>query len=360
MTSRDPTVPEPSRPSPLSRLTLLLVGLGALGLAAIPGSGCHGTAPSLLVLVETPSSVEPTQLRFTVNRAGVDPEVIVRPETPAGPLASGQSLRLHLPTETIGSRMGVGVEALSEGAVTAAREAEVEIGDGGETELRIALEPQIEACSPANCDTGCCRDGACVAPGEEPCDSEPEPCAACDPQRSDSCASDICRCGEGPACGESEVCRDGACVIGQWCESEADCGPLPAGGCVENTGTCLDGICETQSKPVGEACESGDRCTEQDTCDGEGACVAGTEVVCAGGSNPCLIYNEVCSPISGCSRPVANGVSCGSPCSGFTCQEGACVQGGFPCGEGQSCCPSHEPRCVDEPPEGHACFTQPT
>lgn len=357
--SRKQTVSDLPRSPALSRLSLLAVAVTALGLAMVPVTGCHGSAPSLLLRVADPTGVEPTQLRVTVNRQGADPVAVVRPETPGAPLAPGQTLRLFLPVEAIGTRVALLVEGLTAGSVIAEGAGLAEIVDGREVELQVSLEPVGEVCDPSACETGCCRDGACASADEGPCDGETA-CDACDPLRSDACEDDTCRCGEGPACDLAEVCLNGACVAGSECHTEEDCSQPSNVSCYEHSGACVDGLCELQPKAEGEACEDGLHCTENTVCDGAGSCGSGTEVVCVPGSNPCLLYNTVCDPGFGCTRMVANDSPCPGPnaCTAYTCQQGQCTDSGPACAEGQSCCPDHPQQlCFDEDPNDPSCLT---
>lgn len=355
-------MPPSTRPASRSRLTLLAPGILAMVLAGLQVTGCHGSAPSLLLTVADPSEVGPDQLRVTVAWEDAVPQVIVRPETPGEPLSPGQTVRLLLPVQAIGVRLEVAVAGLAGGSTLAVASAEVDIVDGREVSLQVALVPVAQACSPETCETGCCREGACVPDDGAPCDGA-SACESCDPLRSDACVDDTCRCGEGPACSlKIHVCRNGACVDEDFCETDADCVELPEGACVEYTGACVNNICESLPKDLGEPCEDGDLCTENSVCDGAGNCGSGTEVVCEAGDNPCLIYNPTCSPTSGCSRPVANGAVCSAPgsCTISTCADGVCIPEGPACAPGEYCCPDEPGLCHDAQPDvGAPCFLTP-
>jgi hypothetical protein len=97
--------------------------------------------------------------------------------------------------------------------------------------------------------------------------------------------------------------------------------------------------------------------------------VSGAPVNC-NDSNPCT--NDSCAPLLGCQhKPVANGVSCDSPCNpGGLCTGGFCISTSNICDDGNPCttdtCQTvkgnaqchHAPvqNFLPCPPKGHVCF----
>jgi hypothetical protein len=102
------------------------------------------------------------------------------------------------------------------------------------------------------------------------------------------------------------------------CESPASCDPT--------TGACLGG-----PAPAGTACDDGDLCTQSDSCDGAGNCVGADPVVCTGGSGQCDAP-AACDPATGAcvGGPAPDGTACddGDPCTvDDSCQSGVCEPG---------------------------------
>src|SRR5262245_43763081 len=83
--------------------------------------------------------------------------------------------------------------------------------------------------------------------------------------------------------------------------------------------------------PAGLPCDDGNACTQDDHCDGNGACVPGSPLDCSG---PC----QVCDPQAGC-VPKGDGAACddgnsctqGDHCSGTACVSGTPVRCAGPC-----------------------------
>ncbi|MBI5548694.1 MAG: hypothetical protein HY901_32840 [Deltaproteobacteria bacterium] len=114
------------------------------------------------------------------------------------------------------------------------------------------------------------------------------------------------------------------------CLSDADCAGKPglAGPCA--AAVCRAERCASQPSPVGAACDDGSACTSGDACDGAGTCT-GAPLSCPGGSGPCLVGQ--CDPLSGgCAVvPAASGTTCDDddPCTDSDSCDGAgrCVAG---------------------------------
>lgn len=145
----------------------------------------------------------------------------------------------------------------------------------------------------------------------------------------------------GDPCSEDDACASGFCVDGVCCESACDGGSTAScRACSESAGSTADGVCGFAS--VGTECGAAS-CTgpaelrSDSTCDGQGACLEGTESACEGGyvcrEGACL---DMCSSVSDCVDGYAcseanacvllgdNGVSCGGE---EECESGFCVQG---------------------------------
>jgi hypothetical protein len=142
-------------------------------------------------------------------------------------------------------------------------------------------------------------------------------------------------CNDGNACTTDETCQANVCQrkTTVTCAAPDQC---------HTEGTCnpSTGICQYPTKADGAACEDGDACTLADTCQA-GACKGGTPVVCAAGDQ-CHAAGT-CDPKTGvCSNPnQPDGTTCddGSVCTvGDVCNAGACT-GGSPlsCDDGLAC-----------------------
>ena len=143
-------------------------------------------------------------------------------------------------------------------------------------------------------------------------------------------------CDDENVCTEPDRCENGACVPGPGCDEIAAecqhgiCGTrdiLDANGDVIGT----EEGCLVQDDPLDAACEDGDLCTDADTCDGSGVCLAGAPRVCDDG-NVCT--DDFCDSAKGCDQtPILQSLECddGDPNTrGDRCREGTC-QGTDPC-----------------------------
>jgi hypothetical protein len=185
----------------------------------------------------------------------------------------------------------------------------------------------------------CFIGGTCYQTG----DADPgNPCRVCEPGQNRtafSARANGVACDDGDQCTQDDTCQDGVCTAGRAvvCTASDQC--HAAGTCDRQTGTCSN-----PDKIDGTACNDGNRCTTGDACRA-GVCIAGTAVGCTA-SDQC--HNAgTCDPATGaCSNPPAeNGRPCGAP--GQTCQNGACVTpttslcGDGTCNESETCatCP---------------------
>ena len=185
-----------------------------------------------------------------------------------------------------------------------------------------------------------------------PADVPPVPGDPCDD-------GDPCTAGElilvDGACGGGQpyVCDDGRDCTNDTCDGLGDCVFAVAEGFCLANGVCAeDGaaspqdpclLCDAGLDPVawtpaedGEACDDGDLCTLEGTCQG-GACV--TEPDPCDDNNPCT--DGACHPTDGCAYAPLTGTECPPPdaCTEWAiCQDGVCVSGdGIDCDDGNIC-----------------------
>jgi RHS repeat-associated protein len=223
---------------------------------------------------------------------------------------------------------------------------------------------QNECCTAATCDDGnpctvdtCNGDGTCShtnaangtsCTGTNKCEqtytchsgvctgSNPVTCTAsdqchvpgtCDPSTgkcSNPDAPNGTACNDGNACDLNDTCQSGVCAASSHVTCTASDQCHVAGTCNPATGQC-------SNPPVanGTACNDGNACDLNDTCQ-SGVCTAGSHVTCTA-SDQCHVAGT-CNPATGqCSNPpVANGTACndGNACDlNDTCQSGVCTAG---------------------------------
>ena len=225
------------------------------------------------------------------------------------------------------------------------------------------------ACTNEACDP---KTGACAVlaqPDGKPCDADGSPCTS-----NDACKAGTCSPGAKLACDDGNPCTlDG-------CDSAKGCVTTPAKGeCVDGNpctlgdvcdgGTCksgaaklcddgkactsdacdkLDGSC--QHKSLSGPCDDGDACTGGDACK-DGACVAGTSLVCDDKSDcttdSCVSQGQG----AGCKH-----VSKTGPCSdGDACTSGDACQAGVCAPTGQKSCPAKDCHTVSCDPAKGEC-----
>jgi hypothetical protein len=111
-------------------------------------------------------------------------------------------------------------------------------------------------------------------------------------------------CNDFDACTQTDTCQNGRCVGSNRiiCTALDQC---------HDVGTCdpATGLCSNPAKPNGTACDDGDQCTVNDTCQG-GFCTPGAPRNCDDG-NPCTV--DTCDPATGCVHANApNNTPCGA------------------------------------------------
>ncbi|NRD53614.1 Kelch repeat-containing protein, partial [Corallococcus exiguus] len=102
------------------------------------------------------------------------------------------------------------------------------------------------------------------------CNNSPGSCH----EAAGTCSNGVCSyapkatgatCDDGNACTGADVCNGAGVCAG----SATQCGS-PPGQCYETAGTCSDGTCSYAYKATGAACDDGDACTVDETCNGAG------------------------------------------------------------------------------------------
>ncbi len=150
-----------------------------------------------------------------------------------------------------------------------------------------------DACVTNGCDPD---DGACkMTPVAKliACD-DGDPCTAGETCDGDgSCAAselaNTCTCTDDADCMDNEdgdVCNGvlfcnkqmGACQLNP--ATVISCPTVDDSGCRHNVCLAKEGTCAMADSAPGSACDDGEPCTANDSCDGQGACVAGVTVVC--------------------------------------------------------------------------------
>ena len=171
--------------------------------------------------------------------------------------------------------------------------------------------------------------------------------------------ADGAQCSDGNTCTADDACAEGACVgsfdseaPGCACDADADCAPFEDGDLCNGVlkcqaGQCLvdlasevppcdpsldtdcrrlrcepaSGACVLMAEPDGEACEDGNLCTLNDTCDA-GVCVQGT-------LNDCAEWNTTCAQ--------GQCLFADGSCVAMARNEGGACDNGDPCAEAAVC-----------------------
>ena len=195
-----------------------------------------------------------------------------------------------------------------------------------------------------------CQDGTCRPGAVKTCDQCLECDSAtgtCEPVANDTPCDD-----ENP-CTVNDTCQAGACVPGTAVTCEASTDPCKVNVCDPTNGRCV-----TVNAPNGTACEDGNLCTLNDTCQ-NGTCQSGSPKTCPASTDPCKV--NVCNPATGqcaATQNAPNGTPCedGDLCTlNDTCQNGTCQSGG------PKTCPTSTELCkvnVCQPATGN-CVAQP-
>ncbi|MEY3014007.1 MAG: hypothetical protein RIT45_2742 [Pseudomonadota bacterium] len=260
-------------------------------------------------------------------------------------------------------------------------------------------------------DSGSCKDGACAGGKPKDCSGEEGPCndAACNPKtgscdkstkadgsaceadeslctQGDTCKGGICEPGtpvdcsdKGDACNlaacdaktgqctvtaqaKGTLCDDGIyCTDNDTCDGAGKCTSGAARDCSASGDACNNAICDEAAgkcgampKAAGAACDDGQFCTVDETCDGKGSCSGGKDKVCDNGGDACLVAS--CDPVKGAcvtapgpkDVPCNDGNACtlsdlcdgtgkcvgGDPksCTGDACNDGVCTPKTGACG----------------------------
>ena len=228
----------------------------------------------------------------------------------------------------------------------------------------------------ADCDDGnaCTVDDACddegICAGGAPvrCDDPPPPrCADAIVSVSGSitgrCVAGVCDY----ATQRTHCPRGCDAATGRCADVEDPCEAVecehPPGPCHIRDGRCVDGLCDYEARPVGEACDDLDACTVGDTCDGFGSCRPGSVVVCddppgdtCEGPDSRLTHDAVgvCAEglclypelVRHCPGGCADGL-----CHGATCDDEMCNTAPGPCFEPQGACDGGDCRYAPRPSE---------
>lgn len=192
---------------------------------------------------------------------------------------------------------------------------------------------QVADCDDGNpCTLDICSgdDGACVAVAVDGACTDGNPCTSVDLCNAGTCdgTGNTCECevdadcdGFGlDKCVATYVCESGGCtpVFGTavTCSGDGDTA-CSFNQCEPNSGTCQPTVLT-----VGTECDDGDICTEQESCEGDGACT-GQPLACDDG-NPCT--DAHCDGVGGCDPQVlADEADCddGNACT----TDEACISG---------------------------------
>jgi hypothetical protein len=175
------------------------------------------------------------------------------------------------------------------------------------------------------------------------------------------CPGPVAPCEGGQQCNPANgLCEDlPDAALGTPCEADADlctncaaANPPCEGGQLCNP---LTGLCEDQADaPIGAPCDLDSNLCTSDACDGNGACVFDSNVVCAAPAPPCEA-GQACVPATGLCADYPDafpGVPCDADanlCTNDECDgNGLCVfdsnvvcAGGTPCAAGEQCNPAN-------------------
>jgi hypothetical protein len=245
-----------------------------------------------------------------------------------------------------------------------------------------------EGCSSGNlCKTGetCQADFTCGGGSAVPAPTYDAQCqsVACAPStgwvKTDLSAATLCDA-DSNGCSQNDHCNGtGACVAGAsvTCSQSANVclassGSCSTGGSLGNGGVANNNYsCTYAAQPAATACDAdGSGCTQNDHCDGVGACVAGPSATCSQSLNPCQQSTGSCSNggalgaggqannTYGCSfANMADTTGCnvaGTCVTGQTCLAGSCQGGTAACAAGLGCAPTTpSPTCYATIPVPH-------
>lgn len=288
--TRPPLNPMPSSrhaaPRPLRRGTTA-VRLALVGMLALLASACSDPAPSLLVTVQDPLTLAPTQLRVTVTNATGDTSVVTRPDVPGEPLSPNQTIRVLLSHAAVGSSVSLAVEGLR--AVENQREPQVMALASGTFLIDVSRElPAVVSLNQPEClDDGDCTARTCFQAGvcvlgfcERAPESQGSPCANAD-----------------------------ACVVNEVCDGQGTCSGGSPRLCQQIYGACTTSVCDPAQGCVDVAVEDGTVCDDLNACTNGDHCTGGT---CIAGPFPCQGAEACCTNGAGYSCVTV-------PTPGMTC-----------------------------------------
>ncbi len=197
-----------------------------------------------------------------------------------------------------------------------------------------------------------CQAGVCQGGTTKTC-AATDAChvaGSCDPGTgtcSNPVAADLTACNDGNGCTQNDVCVAGVCQSGPavTCAQTANVCQAASGTCSSNATAQAPNAytCNYAPQPATTSCNADNTgCTQNDHCDGAGACVAGTPVVCTQSTNPCEATTGSCTSTGGnaynCSFAPVSGSCSTSVCkTGETCSNGVCSGGTSVCAAGQGC-----------------------
>ncbi|MBK8251512.1 MAG: hypothetical protein IPK82_02445 [Polyangiaceae bacterium] len=147
-------------------------------------------------------------------------------------------------------------------------------------------------------------------------------------------ANELGACDDGQYCTINDTCQNGICKGGPQLNCSNSSDPCQVGVCDEITDSCV-----TQPGNNGAQCDDGDPCTGTGKCL-NGQCDKGPPMNCTLFDTMCTV--GVCDPVGGCKAvPKNDGIACddGLYCTANdTCQNGTCVGGGaLPCAPPGGC-----------------------
>jgi hypothetical protein len=206
---------------------------------------------------------------------------------------------------------------------------------------------------PNLCQTGMtCSAGVCQGGATTTC-SASDSChiaGVCDPGTgtcSNPQAADLTPCSDSNGCTQNDVCNAGVCQSGPavTCAQTANVCQATSGTCQSNATPAAPNAftCSYLPTPSTTSCNADNNgCTQNDHCDGAGACVAGAAVTCSQTTNPCQAATGTCSSSGAnsynCAFANVSGSCSSTVCkTGETCNAGVCQGGTSVCPAGQGC-----------------------
>ena len=114
-------------------------------------------------------------------------------------------------------------------------------------------------------------------------------------------------CDDGSLCTTMTLCDGMGACLGQPTMAAQACPTDPLLNTECTVGVCLPdtGLCASERKPMGTACEDGNLCTSSDACDDFGQCISGTMKDCSGDADQC--NTAMCEGTTGlCVKVAAN------------------------------------------------------